>query len=660
MKRLLAILALSISPSLAQQIDLIPQPLELTQQKDQTFSIGQTLTVKASDTLIASLKIALPNFKFIKADSNAQLVVEHDASIKNREGYKLKVSPSGIKIWAKSPTGVFYAAQTLRQLMPVSVFKKDTKLSKIEIPCVSINDAPRFGWRGLMLDSSRHFQTYEEILRFIDNMAVHKLNVFHWHLTDGHGWRFESKKYPKLTEVGAWRTQPGYPKKGETNQYGGFYTQEQMKAVVAYAKARGITVVPEIDMPGHCFSFVSAYPEIGCLEKPQGLDFLYTYPADAQRFPGKFGTDVICVGKEKTITMCTEILDELMDIFPSKFIHIGGDEVNKGNWKNCDHCQARKKENDLKDEHELQSWFIQKLDNYLSSKGRRLVGWDEILEGGLAKNATVMSWTGEQGGIKAAKMGHDVVMSPQTYIYLDHGQSHSPIEPPHWPGHNPLEKVYGYNPTPDSLTSKEKKHILGVQGNVWTIFTHEEWLIDICTWPRAAALAEVAWTSTENKNWSNFYQRLSTTHRQRLDNMGINYWWEETSELGSWEPKDLKTDNQTVTLSFDVTDKIKAGDFNFTFNYSKGAHALVMREVTLLENGKEVSRDEHEGATGSQNKKNSYTLNLKKKDPAASYTLKALVHGSEGNDSYGKINTNKVETKILKSLPYENGYEVSK
>lgn len=659
MKVILPILALCISTSVAEQINIIPKPLELAQQKDQTFTIGQTLTVKASDSLIGSLKIALPHFKFVKVDANAQLKIEHDPSIKNKEGYQLKVSPSGISIKAQSQAGAFYAAQTLRQLMPSSVFKKDSTFSKLEIPCVTINDAPRFGWRGLMLDSSRHFQTIEEIERFIDNMAVHKLNVFHWHLTDGHGWRFESKKYPKLTEVGAWRTQPGYPKKGETNQYGGFYTQKQMKAVVAYAKARGITVVPEVDMPGHCFAFVSAYPEIGCLEKPQGLDFLYTYPADAQRFPGKFGTDVLCVGKQKTVKMCTEILDELMDIFPSEFIHIGGDEVNKGNWKSCKHCQDHKQKEGLKDEHELQSWFIQQLDNHISSKGRRLVGWDEILEGGLAKNATVMSWQGEQGGIKAAKMGHDVVMSPQTYIYFDHGQSHSPQEPAHWPGHKPLKRVYSYDPTPQSLSAAEKKHILGVQGNVWTIFIHEEWLLDLCTWPRAAALAEVAWSSTENKNWDDFYQRLSTTHRERLDNMGINYWWEDNVELGSWEPKDLKNNNETVTLTFDVTDTIKAGDFNINFNYTKGAHALVIREVTLLENGKMVSKDDHEGATGSQNKQNGYSLPLNKKESSAKYTIKALVHGSEGSDSFGTLNINNVETKVLKKLPYEADYKAS-
>ncbi|MFC4995335.1 beta-N-acetylhexosaminidase [Rubritalea tangerina] len=274
-----------------------------------------------------------------------------------------------------------------------------------------------------MLDSSRHFQTIDEVKRFVDRLAAHKMNVFHWHLTDGHGWRFESKKYPNLTQHGAWRIQPGYPEKGKTEKYGGFYTQEEMHDVVAYAKARGVTVVPEIDMPGHCYALVSSYPERGCLGIEQRVDYVYTYPADAQRFPTHPGTDVLCVGQDETVKMCKEILDEVLEIFPSKFIHIGGDEVQKKWWKGCKVCQAHKKKHGLKDEHELQSWFIKELDSYLTKKGRRMVGWDEILEGGLAKNATVMSWQGERGGIRAAKMGHDVVMSPQTYIYLDHGQS---------------------------------------------------------------------------------------------------------------------------------------------------------------------------------------------------------------------------------------------
>ena len=586
-----------------------------------------------------------------KKSSNSLIFVRKDATIKKREGYELTVAPEGIIIVAKDPAGVYYATQTLLQLMPADVFKADAKISTVTVPAVKIKDAPRFAWRGLMLDSSRHFQTAKEVKRFIDLMAIHKLNVFHWHITDGHGWRFESKKYPNLTKKGAWRMQPDYPEKGKTERYGGFYTQEEMKDVVAYAKARNITVVPEIDMPGHCFAFVAAYPKLGCLGHPQDTDRLLTYPADAQRFPSIKGTDVLCVGKTETLKVCKDVLDELMQIFPSKFIHIGGDEVNKKFWKKCPDCQAHIKKNKLHGEHGLQSWFIQQLDNHISSKGRRLIGWDEILEGGLAKNATVMSWRGEQGGTKAAKMGHDVVMSPQTYIYLDHGQSHSPLEPAHWPGHKPLDRAYSYEPIPKSLSPKEAKHILGVQGNVWSVFVHEEWLLDLVTWPRAAAIAEVGWSPKAARNWDDFYLRLSTIHRTRLDNLGVNYWWETSAQLGAWKPAMLKAGDEPVELTFDITDQIKTfhkGRYQVNLHYTGGKHALSILSASLVENGKTVSTDAHEGITGSSHKKNLYALDFPTIKKGSKYTLKVRAFGSAGTDSNGKISVSSVETKRLK------------
>ncbi|MGB1261234.1 MAG: beta-N-acetylhexosaminidase, partial [Akkermansiaceae bacterium] len=574
---LIAAFVVSVSLSSIQGQSIIPAPVSVTEAAgDLSLSgkVGFKCPKDFEDTFLLGMKRLTANSS-VRLDSSAHplVYVSKDATIRNREAYQLVVAPEGITIKAGGKAGVYYATQTLLQLMPAEVFRPEAKLKSVTLNAVKISDKPRFPWRGLMLDSSRHFQTIPEIKRFIDNMAIHKLNVFHWHITDGHGWRFESKKYPKLTEVGAWRMQPGYPTKGKKEKYGGFYTQKEMREVVAYAAARNVTIVPEVDMPGHCFSFVAAYPEAGCLGKPQGTDFFYTYPADAQRFPSKFGTDVLCVSKKQTLKMCLDILDEVMEIFPSKFIHIGGDEVNKSYWKNCSSCQAHIKKNKLHGEHGLQSWFIQQLDNHISSKGRRLIGWDEILEGGLAKNATVMSWRGEQGGIKASKMGHDVVMSPQTYIYLDHGQSHSPLEPPHWPGHKPLDRAYSYEPIPKGFTPKQAKHILGVQGNVWTVFTHEEWLIDICTWPRACAIAETGWTPKAKKNWDDFHQRLSNTHRKRLDALGINYWWEQAHDLGTWTPKMLKPDEKHVTLSYDISKQLKGfkgGDFPVTFTYTGG------------------------------------------------------------------------------------------
>lgn len=649
----------SFSSLNAEELALIPLPNKVEQQANKHFILNRAVTISTPKEFEETLKAGLSSFQINFSQENPAIVISKDETIKNKEAYTLSVTETGIQIKAKTLSGVFYATQTLKQLLPAKIWNKKDKTASFTVPCVKIEDAPRFGWRGLMLDSSRHFQTVEEIQRFIDNLAAHKMNVFHWHLTDGHGWHFESKKYPNLHKRGSWRMQPGYPMKGKKEKYGGYYTQKEMKEMVEYARVRGVTIVPEIDMLGHCFAWVAAYPNTGCLEKEQGLDFFYEYPTKAQRFPSKPGTDVLCVGKDEVIKMSKDIIDEMMEIFPSEFIHIGGDEVQKHWWKACKHCNARKKDKGLKDEYELQSWYIQQLDNHITSKGRRLVGWDEILEGGLAKNATVMSWTGEKGGIKAAKMGHDVVMSPQTTIYLDHGQSHSELEPPHWPGHKPLDTAYKYEPIPPSFTPDQAKRILGIQANVWTVFTHEEWLVDICTWPRAAAVAETGWSKKSDKNWQNFKNRLSTTHRNRLDAMGINYWWENNIEYGTWSPKDLKKKEERVTLSFDVTGKVKAGKNSMDFIYSHGYLGLGIEEVFLLEDGKQVANKKQKGFTGHHSKNNRYTLHLPALNKEAKYTLKARVHASgKGTDSHGRIVFSEVETKVLKVLPHENGYKL--
>lgn len=661
MKHILLVLGLSLSSllSAATQPQLIPLPSSM-EVKQGSLTLNARIDTHCPAEFLPHLTTGLPAFELTSVSaSDATLEVNKDSTLP-REGYTLDTADGKVVITAASGSGVYYATQTLLQLMPASVMQPGAKPSGIEIPAVTIKDKPRFGWRGLMLDSSRHFQTIPEIKRFIDRLAHYKLNVFHWHLTDGHGWRFESKKYPKLTSVGAWRTQPGYPHKGRTETYGGYYTQEEMRDIVAYAKLRGVTVVPEIDMPGHCFAFVAAYPEVGCLREPQEVAPFYTYPADAQRFPPITGTDVLCVSQEKTLTMCRDILDEVMEIFPSNFVHIGGDEVQKKWWKNCEDCQSFITDNGIEHaEHGLQSWFIQQLDNYLVSKNKRLIGWDEILEGGLAKNATVMSWTGEKGGIKAAQMGHDVVMSPQTYIYLDHGQSHSPLEPPHWPGHKPLDRAYGYDPIPESLTPEQARHILGIQGNVWTIFTHEEWLIDICTWPRACAIAETGWSPKAKKNWDSFYARLANSHRARLDAMGINYWWETSLHLASWSPEMLKPNEEHVTLEFDITEAVSdlpAGKHDVVFAYTRGPQGLSILSAELLENGKIISQKTHKGFSGGRKENNIYSLEFPELKPNAKYTLRTTCYGDGGGNSHGIISISSVETKILKTLPWQDGY----
>ena len=646
--------------STGQAPQLIPWPASI-EIKRHGLKLPQSIRYRCPEQFSENLKCGLREIAHESVGANTAFLQVIESPDLPREAYILDTAGGKIKITASSGSGVYYATQTLLQLMPAVVLDRKRQLKTITIPAVIVKDSPRFPWRGLMLDSSRHFQTIPQIKRFIDNLAHHKLNVFHWHLTDGHGWRFESKQYPKLTEIGAWRLQPGYPMKGKKETYGGYYTQEEMKDVVAYARLRGVTIVPEIDMPGHCFAFVAAYPEAGCLGAPQGTDVLYTYPADAQRFPSTPGTDVLCVSKDKTLTMCKNILDEVMDVFPSEFIHIGGDEVNKSWWEKCKGCQAFIKENKLQGEHGLQSWFIQKLNNHITSKGRRLIGWDEILEGGLAKNAAVMSWQGEEGGIKAAKMGHDVVMSPQTYIYLDHGQSHSPLEPPHWPGHKPLDHTYSYDPAPGQLNAKQAKHILGIQGNVWTVFTHEQWLVDICAWPRACAIAETGWSPKAKKDWDDFHRRLSQAHRRRLDAMGINYWWETSAELGAWSPSQLKPDQKRVTLEYDITEAIKnlsSGEHGVTLTYTKGKAGLSTLSAELLANGRVISRDEHKGFAGPKPEKNIYALEFPKQKPGAKCTLRVTCYGDGGKDSHGVVHICSVETKTLKKLPYQDGYQV--
>ncbi|NWK54726.1 family 20 glycosylhydrolase [Verrucomicrobiaceae bacterium N1E253] len=631
----------------------LPASIEIRQG---SYSLSGEVIYQCPEEWVPALELGLARLSAhstldLKKGASAIVKVSKDAKLPKREAYTLEVNAQGIEVKARSEAGVFYACQTLLQAIQQNVYDPGKEWKSLTVPQMLVEDTPRFAWRGLMLDSSRHFQTVEEVKRFIDLMAVHKLNVFHWHLTDSHGWRFESKKYPELTKKGAWRMQPGYPEKGKNRRYGGFYTQAEIKEVIAYAKERMITIVPEIDMPGHCFAMVAAYPQLGCLGKPQEVSHFFTYPAVAQKFPNVKGTDVLCVGKDETLKVCRNILDEVMELFPSKFIHIGGDEVNKSHWKRCSQCQKHMKTNGLANEHELQSWFIQQLDHYITQKNRRMIGWDEILEGGLAKNATVMSWQGEHGGIKAAKMGHDVVMSPQTYIYLDHGQSHSPLEPPHWPGHKPLDRVYSYQPVPKSLNDQEASHIIGVQANVWTVFIHENWLLDLQTWPRAAALAEVGWTPQALRKWDDFYQRMSVSHRKRLDALGVNYWWENAKPIGEWKPEGLKSDSQISELSYDMTKLIEAGqssDIHIVFQYKRGAHALRIESVALLENDRVLSEDRHKGVAGSTHKRNRYTIPAFTPRKGARYVLHVKAYGDQGADSHGVLTMSKVQTKRVK------------
>lgn len=423
------------------------------------------------------------------------------------EAYRLDVTPERIAATASDARGLFYALQTLRQLIAAS---------PKAIPAVRIEDAPRFPYRGLHLDVGRHFFPVDFIKRYIDLMARFKLNTFHWHLTEDQGWRIEIKKYPKLTEVGAWRTETivGHARRGpksyDGTRHGGFYTQDQARDVVAYARERGITVLPEIEMPGHSLAALAAYPEYANVPGP--FDVRTTWGISEEVFSPSDGT----------FTFLEDILREVLDIFPSEYIHIGGDEAPKKRWKESPLAQEIIKKEKLADEDELQSWFIRRIERFLNKNGRQLIGWDEILEGGLAPNATVMSWRGTKGGIAAARQRHDVVMAPQEDLYFDHYQGDPEHEPLAIGGMTPIEDTYRYEPIAPELSAEEAGHVLGPQACVWTEYMPTTDQVEYMVYPRALALAEIAWSPREARNWDSFSTRLPAG-LSYLDTLGVNY-----------------------------------------------------------------------------------------------------------------------------------------
>jgi hexosaminidase len=438
------------------------------------------------------------------------------------EGYELAVTPDGVISRAPQQAGLFYAAQTFLQLLPPAIFSTGAVTSaEWEAPCVRIEDWPRFAWRGMMLDVSRHFQGKEFVERYLDRMAMHKLNIFHWHLVDDQGWRLEIKKYPKLTSVGAWRRQPGYTE--NNGRYGGFYTQADIREVVAYAMARHITIVPEIEIPGHSQAALAAYPELSCSGQPGFVGYFYEFPSSpAARFPPN-SCNVFCASNPGTLQFLEDVLTETMSLFPGQYIHIGGDEVATNYWHECSRCQALMQNEGLKNFHEVQGWLTKKVDKFLADYNRKLVGWDEILAGGLAPNATVMSWRGIGGGVAAVKAGHPAVMAPNKYLYFSRAQVAGPAQPP-----APrtalisLESVYNYEPVPAGLAPAQEQLILGAEACLWTErLNRSEWL-ETMTYPRLCALAEVTWSPGAARDFAGFSKRMEI-HRERLHLMGVAY-----------------------------------------------------------------------------------------------------------------------------------------
>jgi hexosaminidase len=515
------------------EISIIPRPVTL-ERTTGNFNISKTTTIMVENPDDESLRVANMFAERLKTAGGLTLnVVETnnfspgknlilfttrgaDSSL-GKEGYQLSVSKNNVQIKALSAAGLFYGMQTIFQLLPEQI--EGSALStgiRWQIPCVEITDKPRFNWRGMHLDVGRHFVPVEFIKKYIDNMAMHKLNTFHWHLTEDQGWRIEIKKYPKLTEVGAWRKETliGHvkdkPHKFDGIPHGGFYTQEEAREIVKYAKDRFITVVPEIEMPGHAKAAIASYPELGVTGKPVEVATYWGI------FPDIFNVE------ESTFSFLEDVLTEVMDIFPSEYIHIGGDEAIKDQWKASDKIQQRIRELGLADEHELQSYFITRIEKFINSKGRKIIGWDEILEGGLAPNATVMSWQSEEGGIIAAKSNHDVIMTPIQSLYFWWYQGDKRTEPLAAGGFISLEKVYRYDPVPSGLTEEQSKHILGAQGCAWAEYMESPAKVEYMVFPRISALAEIVWSPKEGKDWNNFKSRM-TKQFKRYDQRGINY-----------------------------------------------------------------------------------------------------------------------------------------
>ncbi len=551
----LSLLLLAAPTSLVAQ-DVVPRPTRMTPTSGRFVLTARTEVVargaaRLEASLLRDYLRPATGFELPVVDRarTGAITLRLDRALKEAgdEGYALDVRAKGILLRARTRAGLFYGIQSLRQLLPPQIYRR-ASVTGVDwtIPAVAIEDRPRFAWRGSHLDVGRHFMPKEFVLKHLELMAQHKLNVFHWHLTEDQGWRIEIKKYPRLTEVGAWRRESVLPpwtpdpsqRKFDGTPHGGFYTQDEVREVVAFAAARHITVVPEIEMPGHARAAIAAYPALG------------NFPETRPEVATTWGIHPVVFSVEDgTLTFLKDVLDEVLVLFPSPFIHVGGDECPKEEWARAPSALARLETLGFVPEgttgadlqgyrneqgqpaphpalHKLQSWFVSQIDAYLTAKGRRLVGWDEILEGGLAPGATVMSWRGEQGGIDAARQGHDVVMAPNSHTYLDHYQAEVGVpgfrEPYAHRGFTSLEKVYSYEPVPAALGPAEAKHVLGSQAQMWTEFTNDAKQVEYMLWPRLAAMAEVLWTAKDRRDFGDF-QKRSPSELGRLAVQDVNY-----------------------------------------------------------------------------------------------------------------------------------------
>jgi hexosaminidase len=571
-------------------IQIIPKPTQLLItkgifefSKSTKFIAVSEFQKEISNVLINKFEKAAgfrPEFSTAIPPSNyVQFKVDETLE---KEAYILDVSTKNITITAKGKAGFIYGLESIRQLLPVVIESKNVLPNqKWQIPNLVINDKPRFQWRGLMLDLSRHFFDKNYVIETIDRLAMHKMNVLHLHLVDDQGWRIEIKKYPKLTEVGAWRVDQENlawnarltVNPDEKGTYGGFLTQEELKEIVKYAAAKNIEIIPEIEMPAHVSSAIASYPELACFDQRIGVPSGGLWPI----------TDIYCAGKETTFEFLQNVIDEVITIFPSKYIHIGGDEATKTNWEKCPNCQKRMKDNGLKNTHELQSYFVKRMEKYINSKGKKIIGWDEILEGGLAPDATVMSWRGTQGGIDATKQGHDVIMTPESHCYFNFYQGPQNEEPIAFDGYTPLSKVYEFDPVVPTMTPQEASHVLGGQANLWAEYLPGPKDSEYMIFPRLAALSEVLWSPKENRNWNDFTSRL-TYLLQRYNYLGINY-AKSAFLVTASSNADLVQKQINVTLKNEFPNpdiRYVLGNKNIDHNAVKYTNPIPFKETTIL------------------------------------------------------------------------------
>ncbi len=567
-------------------VNIIPMPLkvELGKGEFKLSNSTQIIIGKYSENLIpvaeylaAQIKIAtghdlqISGSQSEKGVNNSILLTLNDVHPDlGDEGYILESNVNSIVIYG-APAGAFYAVQTLFQLLPSDIYALNKTEDEINwvVPAVYIKDKPRFRWRGMHLDVGRHMFPVEFIKRYIDYLAMHKFNRFHWHLTEDQGWRIEIKKYPRLTKIGAWRdgTVIGHagrkPHKFDGIRYGGFYTQDEVREIVRYAGDRFITVVPEIEMPGHSIAALAAYPHLSCTGGPFKVRQVWGIE-----------DNIYCAGNEEVFSFLEDVLTEVLDLFPSNYIHIGGDEAPKIFWKECSKCQRRIRNENLKDEEGLQSYFIGRIEKFLNSKGRQIIGWDEILEGGLAPNAAVMSWRGIEGGIEAAKLNHNVVMTPANYCYFNDYQADPNLEPLAIGGYLPLEKVYEYEPVPKELSEQEEKYILGAQGNVWTEYIKTPEDVEYMAIPRMCALAEVVWSEKENRDLIGFVDRMAF-HYNRLDAAGINYHWPSLSGF-------LKNNVFIDEIEIEIKNQREGSLIRYTLDGSEPSETSILYDKPLI------------------------------------------------------------------------------